>query len=82
MAGMGFILDFNKKLDEGRRRLSRRSNNQKKSSDEKDVKKVPNHVRRQIHKENKRRDIISAVVTITLIGLIGLVAFLMFFGYV
>jgi len=66
MAGMGFIWDFNKKLEE-RKQLSRRKSRFEESSDNKEVKKVPNHIKQQVRKENKRRNIISAVVTIILI---------------
>lgn len=80
----GFISDKNNTINRNKQMLRDSYFKQaKKTTDEKKTTleysaKIPNKMKQQIRRENKRREIIRSVLTITILVLIGLFAFLLF----
>jgi len=80
--GIGIISDKDSTLSRNKDLLKRSSyfENSKPLPDEKKITKTPSHIKNQIHKENKRGDIIRAIVVIFfLIAMVSFV-FLLFNG--
>ncbi|MCL2413941.1 MAG: hypothetical protein FWC94_01645 [Bacteroidales bacterium] len=80
-SGLGHTSDMNKRLCDNKELLKRSSYFGNSKPTQKTLPKIPNKTKQQIRRENKRSDIIRAVVTIILFALIGLIAVFMFAGY-